>query len=354
MRVRSRRSRSDEDKDLGLRIVALLPIIFFSLLAAFGHGQEKHLEPVSVSYPSVTGNMAPLWIAREKRLFEKYGLEPRLVNIASGVISVNALISGEIQLAAASSSSAVTAAAQGAPVVIIATFGPTPYKLVAHPSITSIDGLRGKIIGSSRPGAGSDYALRRLLPKLGLVSGRDVTILPTGLSESDKRILTVLQGKIDATIGTLDSISQFELRGQKLSVLADLLAMGVYTSGSVLATTRQYLKEHRSQAKAFLGAFCEAIWMGRTDKELAFQIYRKNLRVQDPGLLEVIYKTSLLDRIPLKPYPQEEAIQFDLDSMSTSSPEFAGKLKGKKPSDFIDASILKELEREDFFTRLQR
>jgi ABC-type nitrate/sulfonate/bicarbonate transport system substrate-binding protein len=95
-----------------LSIVALLPVIFFSLLATLGHGQEKNLEPVSVSYPSVTGNMAPLWIAREMRLFEKYGLETRLVNIASGVISVNALISGEIQLAAASSSSAVTAAAQ--------------------------------------------------------------------------------------------------------------------------------------------------------------------------------------------------------------------------------------------------
>jgi ABC-type nitrate/sulfonate/bicarbonate transport system substrate-binding protein len=337
-----------------LRIVALLPIIFLGLLATLGHGQETNLEPVRVSYPSVTGNMAPLWIAREMRLFEKHGLEPKLVNIASGVISVNALISGEIELAAASSSSAVTAAVQGAPVVIIATFGPTPYKLVAHPSITSIDRLRGKIIGSSRPGAGSDYALRRLLPKLGLVPGKDVTILPTGLSESDKRIVTVLQGKIDATIGTLDSISQFELRGQKLSVLADLLTLGIYTSGSVLATTGQYLKKHRTQAKAFLSAFCEAIWMGRTDKEVALQIYRKNLRVQDPGLLEVIYKTSLLDRIPPKPYPQEEAIQFDLESMSTSGPEFAEKLKGRKPSDFIDASILKELEKEGLFARRQR
>ena len=335
-----------------MRIVALFPIIFFSLLATLGHGQEKNLEPIRVSYPSVTGNMAPLWIAREMRLFEKYGLEPRLVNIPSGVISVNALISGEIELAAASSSSVVTAAVQGAPAVIIATFGPTPYKLVAHPSITSIDGLRGKIIGSSRPGAGSDYALRRLLPKLGLVPGKDVTILPTGLSESDKRIVTVLQGKIDATISTLDSISQFELRGQKLSVLADLLALGIYTSGSVLATTRQYLKRHRTQAKAFLSAFCEAISMGRTDKEVAFQIYRKNLRVYDPSLLAIIYKTSLLDRIPPKPYPQEEAIQFDLDSMS--SPEFAEKLKGRKPSDFVDGSILKELEKEGFFARLQR
>jgi ABC-type nitrate/sulfonate/bicarbonate transport system substrate-binding protein len=335
-----------------LQVVALLSVIFFLFVTTLGLGQEKNLQAVRVSYPSVTGNMAPLWIAKEMRLFEKYGLEPRLVNIASGVISVNALISGEIELAAASSSSAVTAAVQGAPAVIIATFGPTPYKLVAHPSITSIDGLRGKIIGSSRPGAGSDYALRRLLLKLGLVPGKDVTILPTGLSESDKRIVTVLQGKIDATIGTLDSLSQFELRGQKLSVLADLLTLGIYTSGSVLATTRQYLKKNRAQAKAFLSAFCEAVWMGRADKEVAFQIYRKNLRLHDTTLLGVIYKTSLLDRIPPKPYPQEEAIQFDLDSMT--SPEFAEKLKGKKPSDFIDGSILNELEKEGFFARLQR
>jgi hypothetical protein len=32
---------------------------------------------------------------------------------------------------------------------------------------------------------------------------------------------------------------------------------------------------------------------------------------------------------------------------------FVGTFKGRKPSDFIDASMLKELEREDFFMRLQ-
>jgi hypothetical protein len=47
-----------------------------------------------------------------------------------------------------------------------------------------------------------------------------------------------------------------------------------------------------------------------------------------------------------------EAFQFDLDSIS--SPKFVGTFKGRKPSDFIDASMLKELEREDFFMRLQR
>lgn len=325
----------------------LVPILFL-LSVGVSHGQEKKLEPLNISYPSVTGNMAPLWIAKEMGLYEKNGLDAKLVNIASGTVSVNALIAGDIHIGAASGSSAVAAAGRGAPLVILATFGPTPYKLVAHPSITSIQELKGKIIGSSRPGAGSDFALRRLLRKLGLTPGKDVTILATGLSESDKRILVMLQGKIDATLGGEDNVLQFELRGQKLSVLAGLLEMGLYTSGSVLTTTRQFLKNYPYRVKAMLKAFSEGIWIGRTNKEVAFQIYRKYMRVDDPRLLEITYKTTLLNRIPPKPYPREEAVQSDIEDLSATTPQ----LKGMKPSDFMDVSILKEIESEGFFARL--
>ncbi len=331
----------------------LFPLLFFCLSPSSNVcALEQRLELLNSSYPSVTGNMAPLWIAKEKGLFEKHDLEVKLVNIASGVVSINALIAGDIQIAAASGSSAVAAAAWGAPVVILATFGPTPYKLVAQPPINSIQALKGKVIGTSRAGAGSDFALRRLLSKLGLAPGRDVTVLPTGLSESDKRILVMLQGKIDATIASPDSIAQFELRRQKVSVLADLLEMGIYTSGSVLAATRQFLKNRRSLAKGFLAAFCEGIWVGRTDREQTFEIYRKYMRVTDPVQLEILRKTSILDRIPPKPYPQEEAVQVDIEDMLAGRPDLKAELKGKKPSDFIDSSLLKEMEKEKFFDRL--
>ena len=67
--------------------------------------------------------------------------------------------------AAASTSSrlrghrAVGAAARGAPLVIIASLGHIAYKLIAHPTITTVQGLKGKIIGSSRIGAGTDFAI---------------------------------------------------------------------------------------------------------------------------------------------------------------------------------------------------
>jgi ABC-type nitrate/sulfonate/bicarbonate transport system substrate-binding protein len=325
-----------------------LKILFFALIlfTAAAHGAEK----LTVSYPSVTGNMAPLWMAQDLRLFEKHGLDVTLVNISSGFVSINALISGDIQIAAASSSSAISSALRGAPVVIVATFGPTPYKLVAGPAINSLQGLKGKTIGTSRPGAGSDFALRRFLAKAGLAPGKDVVILPTGLSESDKRVLSMLQGKMDATLATPDTIANIESRGQKLNVLADLLAMGIHTSGSVIAMTRRFAEAQRRQAKAFLMAFCEGIATAKRNKESAFQIYRKHMRVQEPKLLEIIYRTSVVDRLPLKPYPEEEAVKFDLELLAANNPDLREKILAAKPSQFSDTSLLKELEAEGFFT----
>jgi NitT/TauT family transport system substrate-binding protein len=310
--------------------------------------QEKKLEPFTISYASVSGTRAPLWIARDLGLFEKYGLDVNLIYIASGVISVNALLGGSVDIIAASGSSAVGAAARGAPVVIIASLGHIAYKLVALPSIPNIQALKGKIVGSSRVGAGTDYALRRLLPKLGLTPGKDVQLIPTGISESDRRLLMMYQGKIDATLATQDNLLQLESRGQKFSVLADLYDAGVYTTGSDIATSRQLLSRRPRELKGFIMALTEGTWIGRTNKDVAFRIYRKYLKVEDPRLLDSMHKNYLLGTIPARPFPNEEAIQNDIDDLSHTYPH----LKGKKVGEFLDLSLIKSLDEEGFFKRL--
>ncbi len=44
--------------------------------------RESKLERLIVSYAGLTGGRAPLWIAKELKLFEKYGLDARLVHIS--------------------------------------------------------------------------------------------------------------------------------------------------------------------------------------------------------------------------------------------------------------------------------
>jgi NitT/TauT family transport system substrate-binding protein len=321
---------------------------FFLVCASKLPAQEKKLDSFTISYASVSGTRGPLWIAKDLGLFEKYGLDGGLVYIASGVTSVNALLGGSVDIIAASGSSAVGAAARGAPIVIIASLGHIAYKLIAHPSIKTVQELKGKVIGSSRIGAGSDFALQRLLPKLGLIPGKDVQLIPTGISESDRRLLMLMQGKIDATLGTEDNLLQLANRGMKFSILADLYDSGVYTTGSDIGTSRQLLKLRPRQLKAFLMALTEGIWIGRTNKDLTLRIYRKYMKIEDQRLLESMHKNYLLGSIPLRPYPNEEAIQNDIEDLSSTLPH----LKGKKTAEFLDLSLLKSMDEEGFFKRL--
>jgi NitT/TauT family transport system substrate-binding protein len=319
--------------------------------ASVGQAQERTLQPLVVSYSSFTGNRAPLWIAKDLGLYEKYGLDVKLVNIAAGSVSLTALLAGNVHLTTDSSSGVVGAVARGAPIVTISTNGTLPYQLIAVPSIKSAAELKGKIVGSSRIGAGTDFLLRRILAKLNIVPGKDVSLIPTGVSESDKRIQLMFQGKIDATIGESDKVFQFtELSGQKISVLGEPKDFGVPSPGSEINTTRQILKDHRPRLKAFFMAYSEAIAAGRKNKELAYQAFRRYMRVDNPKLLEFTYRVQFMEAIPGKPYPREDAIQASIEDLRESTP----KLEGMKAAEFFDPSLIREIDQEGFFTRTEK
>jgi NitT/TauT family transport system substrate-binding protein len=326
-----------------------LPLTFLSW--ELGTAQEKRLEPLIVSYSSFTGNRAPFWIAKDLGLYEKYGLDVKLVSIAAGSVSLTALLAGNVHLTTDSSSGVVSSGARGAPIVTVSTNGALPYQLIALPTIKSPGELRGKVVGSSRIGAGTDFLLRRILSKLGLVPGKDVSLIPTGVSESEKRIQLMFQGKIDATIGESDKVFQFnELGGQRISVLGEPKDFGVPAPGSEINTTRQMLRDLRPRLKAFFMAYSEAIATGRKNRELVYQIFRKYMRVDNPKLLDFTYRVQFLEAIPAKPYPREDAIQASIEDLKDTIP----KLEGMKASDFMDASLIKEIDNEGFFARLEK
>ena len=348
LRIPSRYGLWRRDQWIARTVLSLI-ILFLAAWTTKASAQDKKLDSFTISYASVSGTRGPLWIAKDLGLFEKYGLEGNLIYIASGVVSVNALLGGTVDIIAASGSSAVGAAARGAPIVIIASLGHISYKLIALPSIKTVQDLKGKIIGSSRVGAGSDFALQRLLRKLGLTPGKDVQLIPTGVSESDRRLLMMMQGKIDATLGTEDNILQLGNKGMKFSILADLYDAGVYTTGSDIATSRVLVKQRPRQLKAFLMAITEGTWIGRNNKDLTMRIYRKYMKIEDQKLLESMHKNYLLGSIPVRPFPNEEAIQNDIEDLSYSLPH----LRGKKAPEFLDLSLLKSMEEEGFFKRLE-
>jgi ABC-type nitrate/sulfonate/bicarbonate transport system substrate-binding protein len=318
-------------------------VVHFLTFAAAG---ESQVVPIKIAYATTSGIRLPLWIAEEAKLYEKYGLNAKLINIPSGNTEISALVSGEVDIVSGSGSATIVAAGRGLPVVIVGSFGSTTYKLVANPGVTD---LRGKVVGTSRIGATTDFALRRALSRLGLTPDKDVKILATGIGEADKRIMLMLQGRMDGTIGSPESILAAETQAKvKLEILADLEDMKIYNTVGDLSTRTDVLKNRRDLLRAFFMASSEAIALGKRNRELTQKVITRQMKVTDRKRLDVIYDASL-GRMPSKPYPREEAVQLELESIAFTDSLF----KNKKASEFVDNSIIAELDRKGFFAKLQ-
>ena len=124
-----------------VRTVLSLIIVFLAASPTNVIAQDKKLDSFTISYASVSGTRGPLWIAKDLGLFEKYGLEGNLIYIASGVVSVNALLSGSVDIIAASGSSAVEILSGSAASLTLSSAGLFPTSWTMNQTGSSVPGL---------------------------------------------------------------------------------------------------------------------------------------------------------------------------------------------------------------------
>lgn len=329
-----------------MQIVGLVTTLICIVLSLQTVGaQERKLEKLYLSNSTLSESRAPLYIAQDLKLFEKFGLDAQIVNIRGSAINNASLMAGEIQMAVANGTIAITAAARGAPIVIVATIGPTRYSLVSR-SLNSVTQLKGKVIGIGGFGIGDYNVLRRLLPKLGL-SEKDVTLLPTGTTSSFERINMMLSGRADAVMATQSNIDRIEVRGVKLNVLAGTEEQNVDVSGGDMFTTREFLRTKAGQVKAVFRAFGEAVRIGRENREVFHRAIRRYMREDNLKLIDKLYDAHYyFGPKPRNMHPLETALDLDMKDMQTTVPE----LRGRRAADFIDTTALKEVEKEGFFS----
>lgn len=310
--------------------------------------QEKKLEPMNLAYTAVVALRTPLWVAKDNGFFEKHGLDVSMATVGGGPTAVQALLSGNIDIINAGTIAPLAAAGQGAPVVIIGALGWVSFKLITPPSITKLEQLKGKVVGISRAGALSDFTMRRMLRRIGLDPAKDVTIFPTGVGNPEQRLQLLLQGRTDADLVPPEVVVRAEIKGQKVNVLADLVDYEIYVTED-FATTRSYLKKYPQRVAAFFRAVTEASRAMKKDRELAYRALRKNMKVDDTRILQVMYESNIVKGVPDKPYPQLQSIEQSIEDHRTTVPDLKIGVK-----DIIDTTSLDALEKEGFFARILR
>ena len=138
----------------------------------------------------------PYIIARDRGLFREEGLEPELIFMKAAQ-TVPAMLAGGIDFGTATGT-AVAAAVSGVDVRIVFALTDKPsFDLIAAPSITSVQQLRGKKLGITAYGALAEILARQILIA-NKVPADQVTFLPLGTS--DVTYLALKAGTIDATM----------------------------------------------------------------------------------------------------------------------------------------------------------
>ena len=102
-------------------IQAVIVILLLSL-PSITLGQSTARTSVSLIYEAIAATNATLWLAEDARLFQKYGLDAKVVH-ARGAIPVQALVGGSVEFGAFSGSSTVAAVLAGSDIVFVAAKG---------------------------------------------------------------------------------------------------------------------------------------------------------------------------------------------------------------------------------------
>lgn len=290
-----------------------------------------------VSYGGTAGYQLPLWVNKELGFARKYGVDLEIILIQAGSPNIQALLGGSLQLTQTAASSAVLAAVRGAPVVIVATLeNKLPIQLIARPEIKEPHQLRGKTIGINRFGGSNDAAVLMAI-KAWKMDPKDITMLQTGGTAA--RMAALLGKKVDATVQSYPEI--FQARKLGMNVLADLGEFGLYTNTSNIVT-RSYLQHNRAAVKGFIKGQIEAMHYVKTNKEGSMRILKKHLQISDPEAVEGTYE-FFAKRLPRTPRTELEGIKNILASIDAAQ---------KNPADFVDMSLIDEIEREGFVQKL--
>jgi NitT/TauT family transport system substrate-binding protein len=301
--------------------------------------------PVVVGVAGMSASLIHPFIARDAGLFQKHGLDPRLVLFEGGTLLAQAAMAGEVKFSVTSGPVTIASRSAGADTIVVAGYINTlPYNLVAAKSITSLQQLKGKRIAISRFGSTTDTAVRLLLEKVG-INPKDVTIIQMGAQPS--RFAALVAGTLDATI----IAPPFDLTAKKqgYNVLVNLADLAIPYPQQVIETTDRFIRENPQAVKNFLKGFIAGIHYGLTNKEGAKKIIAKYMKVTDPEILEATY-ASYVQTTDRRAFPNIEGFRYGLEEVAKRLPA----AKDKKPEDFINMRFLNELEKEGFFKELYK
>lgn len=316
--------------------------VLLTIFSAYTSARSAELIPLRATYASVGGAFAPLWIAQDKGVFNKYGLAVDLKYMLSAT-GTQALLSGSVDIVNPATE-LIEAGLGGAKVAfIIGILNRAVLSIYSKPEFKQLTDLKGKVLGVTLPGSTTDLAARMLLQQAGMIPGKDIQI--THLQGMPDMITALSQGRIDAGIVSAPTTLKAKQAGMK--ELVDITARNIPMIHAGLATTRDFIKSNPDKLRRYVQAYIEANKIARTDAETTKQVIGKWTKTENKEDLDETYNTYI-KAWEQAPYVSGAAMQAVLNFAINPNAKTA------KPEQFIDNSFVAELDKSGFIKELYK
>jgi len=201
-------------------------VLFFSL-PRHGHADDI----VLMAYGGHNETIAPYWVAIDKGLYRKHGIDARLLQVRNAQISLAALVSGEVPIFLPSVGNVLTGVSAGVKIGCVGfPIKGISRELVVRKEIDSLAARRGKTIGVQSIGGG--FWLQTMMVLDGLAVDLDKLGMKMRVIGDEPTIVqALLSANIDVAVVTLPSAAVAKRGGMRSLVNSSDLRIPLQTVG---------------------------------------------------------------------------------------------------------------------------
>jgi ABC-type nitrate/sulfonate/bicarbonate transport system substrate-binding protein len=238
---------------------------------------------LTIASTTTAGSQSPLWMADALHLYADRGLTVKSVLVPSDA-AVKVLLAKEVDVLMQAAAPVITANVNGGTdlVYVGSLFNHSQFAMGAPLDIKTGADLKGKLVGTDRPGTTTEYQTKVLLDILGLKL-TDVQLRPLG--NADTIYAALLSGQLQG--GTISQPHTFKIEGQGYHIIADTYKVPYQSLGPVVQKAR--LNELTPALLQFLDAMRAAIRAYNTQADTAKKVVSTNLKETDQDILDKTY-----------------------------------------------------------------
>ncbi|HXF75007.1 MAG TPA: ABC transporter substrate-binding protein, partial [Methylomirabilota bacterium] len=214
---------------------------------------------------------------------------------------------------------------------------------MARPEIKQPSDLKGKKAGITTFGSTSDQIVRFALKQFHLEPNQDVALLSFG---AQPEVFAALQSGA-VQVGALSFPLYAKAAQLGMRELINFGQLGIEDINGTVITTRGFIGRQRDTALRFLRAFTRGMHRYRTDKEFSKKVLAKYGKIDDEAILEGTWQ-DYAPTLQRSPRPSLKAIQFMIEN------QFPGKKPPPKAEQFVDLSLVEQLEKSGFIDSLSK